>query len=109
VLRLWLRRTREQAQRYERSFGRGAIVFARGQHAELAQLLASEAVILDASLLGGSGVLAQPADVVIRRPSRRWSRRELRSYAPRRELRSYAPGKARAKAKSPDGTFGSQD
>lgn len=77
ALRIWLKRTKDQAQRYTRLFGQGALVFALGHHDDLAELLAPEALVLDASIMGGMNVLDHPADVVILNPSKRWSRDEL--------------------------------
>lgn len=65
ALRLWLGRTKAQARRYERSFGRGAMTFALSFHRGLDELLAAEAIVLDASVVGGRHVLDRPADDVV--------------------------------------------
>jgi hypothetical protein len=76
-MQLWLKRTVQQARRYRALFGPGALVFALGHHEALCEHLADDAVVLDASVLGGSAVLDTPADVVVENPARRWSRDEL--------------------------------
>jgi hypothetical protein len=73
----WLGRTKTQAERYSLRFGRGALVFGLGHHEALSRHLEPDAIILDASVVGGSAILDTPADVVVVNRARRWSRDDL--------------------------------
>lgn len=102
TFRMWLKKTREQAKRYDERFGPGAMVFALGYCTQLASLL-PQTLLLDAAPVGGADVLDRPADVVVvQRPVQRARRRAPpRKGAPTRESTAATGASAAASTESP--------